>query len=212
MAFTYVTLPDDISQYGQYKNTIYSGLSLRNEWENGYRFVRGIIDKDDNYQSVHRSYTLQATSEWFPFSTGKNLTMTAYVRFSNIDQSVSENWISFITVALNSNWSRVVTVNYDKDSGLHMYHLPTQGVRTGYTRHSNPVLLQDIWHKIRLDVNLNNGDASLYYGEDDTLVETNVVTSYGSYAFHHYHSGLYCYGGLTEGYMDNRSVTIGLEH
>jgi hypothetical protein len=92
-----------------------------------------------------------------------------------------------------------------------MFHLPTQGVRTGFTRHSEPVLTQGTWYRIRVSLNMNTGVAELYIGPDgsDVLVESNVIGSYADYSSYNTHFGAYCYSGITIGRIDNRSVKLG---
>jgi hypothetical protein len=216
MALSYVTLPDNISEYGQYKKEVYAGCGLSNRLEATVRFLRGSIHKGVTVSSgVRRSYTTQSMNEWFAFDYAKIVNHSLFVRFSGIDQSTNDNWISLATISLNAppntGWGRVVVVNYNKDDGLFMYHLPDQNTRSGYTRHSEPVLTPGTWYRIRISLNLNTGVAELYLGPEgsEVLVESSVIGSYASYSFYNTHFGMYCYNGILTGKIDNKLVKLG---
>lgn len=209
MSYTFVTLPDDVASFGRFKKTCLSGMVLNNMSEGGVRFVRGKMTAFDSTEPVHRSYWHLSVSEWWAFASAMALDMTVDVRKGGVDQSISANWISFITIGLTTSWSRVITVNYDKNSGLHIYHAPDQNTRSGYTRYSNPVLNDDTWYTLRLTMDLNAGTVMLYC--NGVAVESNTINNANTYAISQYHGGFYAYNSVNSGYIDNKNTIIGLQ-
>lgn len=116
-------------------------------------------------------------------------------------------WLMLATFATDSEYSRFISVNIDKNNLAHLMHVPRQGEKYWTYQDLNAVLPFDQWVNITtyVDFSKDNGMAVLWMNGKVVSI-AQVQDTNGVIADSHF--GLYCSGNVTTGAIFNDDLII----